>query len=422
MHPPMSPTVASTSFWSSLVAAAVLALAACTGASNNLGNSNNNNNQSCVTTPCGTGGSSIQTCTAQPSGGCSAVTYTVGSQSFTCNSCQGCTQAAQQAAMACLDEVGDGGTDSGGTQTCATAEQCGTAGDTYEECTTVDSLGGCLSIDYKTSDGRNFTCAGCMNCGTIATELQSYCATNPSPDAGTGTTACSAAVACGNTGDTYEECTTTGAGGACESISYKVSNGVSYTCSSCSDCTSAVESLDSFCAGTVTPVTNCTTWASCESSSLEYEQCTVSENGTCQSVYYETSDAQTFQCNSCSDCSAALSSVESYCESTVQPVTNCGAYSACGSTGVEYQLCTTSTGGSCTGEYYSTTDGNTFTCSGCDCTAASASLSSYCASLTGVTCDGTTCGAGDLCCTCSGTQECLSSNGGADTCASYGCQ
>jgi hypothetical protein len=103
-------------------------------------------------------------------------------------------------------------------------------------------------------------------------------------------------------------------------------------------------------------------------------------------------------------------------------VTTCGSYSACGSTGVEYQLCTTSTGGTCTGEYYSTTDGNTFTCSGCDCTAASSQLSSYCASLGGVSCGGTTCTSGELCCTCTGVQECLSSNGGSDTCASYGCQ
>ena len=227
-------------------------------------------------------------------------------------------------------------------------------------------------------------------------------------------------MSCGNTGYTYGECTTTSPSGTCESISYKISNDVSYTCASCSDCTSAVESLDAFCAGGA-PTTNCTTWAVCGTSSLEYEQCTVSDGGTCQSIYYQTSDSQTYTCNSCSDCSTALSNMENYCNSQSNPVTSCGAYSACGSTGVEYQLCTTTTGGTCTGEYYQTTDNNTFTCTGCDCTTASTQLSDYCASLD-ATCNGTTCASGDLCCICSGsTYECLSSGGGTETCANYGC-
>jgi hypothetical protein len=421
----MSPT-SSSSFWSALAATAAFVLAACSGASNGIGNGNGPA-PTCVSTPCGAGGNTIQTCTSQPQGGCSAVTYTVGSQSFSCNSCMGCTGAAEQAATACVGGgPGDGGTNDGsvdgGNQTCSAAMACGTNGDHYQECTTVDSMGGCLSIDYKTSDGRNFTCSGCQNCAGIAQNLQTYCATNPSGDAGTGTTTCSPALQCGNTGDTYQECTTTNGGGTCTGVAYRVSNGVSYTCASCSDCSSAIESLDSFCAGSVTPVTNCTTWAACSTSSLEYEQCTVSENGSCTSVYYETSDAQTFSCNSCADCSAALSSMESYCTSTVQPVTTCGAYSACGSTGVEYQLCTTTTGGTCTGEYYSTTSGNTYTCSGCDCTTASSQLSSYCASLTSGNVCSPACGSGDICCSCTGTLECLSSNNGVDTCASYGCQ
>jgi hypothetical protein len=406
------------SFWAALVATASLALAACSGASNGIGNGNGN--QTCTTTPCGAGGNSIQTCTGEPSGGCSQVTYTVGGQSFSCSSCQGCTSAAQQAAMACLSDPGDGGGGDGGNGTCSAAVPCGAGGRTYQECTTLGAGGACVSLDYKTSDGHNFTCAGCQECASVAENLQNYCATTPG-DGGNGNTSCSTAVSCGNTGTTYQECTTTGAGGACTSIEYKISNGVSYTCAGCGNCTAALESLDAYCAGTVNPTTSCTAWASCGSSSLDYEQCTTSLNGTCESIYYQSSDNQMFTCSSCSDCSAALSSLESYCASTVNPVTSCGAAAACGSTGVTYELCTTSSGGTCTSEYYSTSDGNTFTCTGCNCSTAGSQLSTYCASLTTSTCS-LTCTTGDICCTCSGTQECLSTNGGLDSCASYGCQ
>jgi hypothetical protein len=103
--------------------------------------------------------------------------------------------------------------------------------------------------------------------------------------------------------------------------------------------------------------------------------------------------------------------------------TSCGSQSACGSTGVTYDLCTTSQGGSCVSEYYATTDGQQYTCNSCsDCSAAVTSLNSYCASLSGTTCGATTCTSGNLCCTCTGVQQCLSSNGGTYTCASYGCQ
>ena len=170
----------------------------------------------------------------------------------------------------------------------------------------------------------------------------------------------------------------------------------------------------------MSPTTACTSWATCETSSLEYEQCTTSLSGTCQNIYYQTSDNQMFQCNSCSDCSAALSSMESYCSSTVTPVTTCGSFAACGSGTVEYQLCTTTTSGNCTSEYYSTTDGNSFTCTGCNCTTAATQLSSYCASLSGGSCS-LSCGTSQMCCTCTGTQECVGAGTGI-TCASYGCQ
>jgi hypothetical protein len=410
------------SFVAAIFASCALALAAsaCSGASNGIGNGNGNDGGmgmgTCVTTGCGSNGQTYQVCTTQPSGGCANITYSVGSQSWSCSSCgnPGCSSAAESAVQACLGSSGDGGTgDSSvtGHQTCSSQMQCGTNGRTYQECTTTSESGACISIDYKTSDGKAFTCPGCQNCSSAATELQNYCSM-------TTTSSCSTPTNCGTTGFTYEECTTT-SGGACESISYNVSNGSSFTCASCSDCTAAMQQLDNVCAGGGS--VSCTTMAQCETSQLTYQQCTVSQNGTCQSVYYETSDDMKFTCASCGDCSAALTGMENYCLDSGMSMTSCGASSPCGSTGVTYDLCTTTTGGSCTGEYYSTSDGQTYTCNGCDCTTASQQLSSYCASLTGTTCGATTCTSGDLCCNCSGTDECLTNTNPSLGCAAYQC-
>jgi hypothetical protein len=402
-----------TSFWAAVSAAACLAIAACNGASNGIGGGDGGaeaSNGNCSTVTCTANASTpFQLCQLPPVNGCDQSTYNVGSQSFPCNSCQGCATAEAQAQVACA-----GPPDAGGN--CASAVACGTAGTTYQECTTLGPNNACVSIDYKTSDGHNFTCPGCANCASIAENLQTYCSSNPSPDAGTGMTSCSTAVSCGNTGTTYEECTTAGAGGVCDAITYKVSNGTSFKCSSCSDCTAALQSLEAFCSGAAT--TNCTAAETCGTSALTYQQCTTSLSGTCESIYYQTSDGDTFACNSCSDCTAALSSMESYCASMVNPVTSCSADAACGTTGVTYELCTTTSGGTCTGEYYTTTDGNTFTCTGCDCTTASSQLTTYCASLSSA-CD-PACTGSQICCSCTGTLECIGTSG--DTCSDFGCQ
>jgi hypothetical protein len=256
---------------------------------------------------------------------------------------------------------GSGGSSSSsggdGTTTCSASTQCGAGGRTYQECTTVDSASGaCQSIAYKTSDGKQFTCHGCQSCSATATQLSDYCAGIPEDDGGTGTTTCSAAQACGTTGTTFQQCTTVSPAGTCSGIKYVVSNGLSYSCASCGDCTTAVTDLDSFCSGTAVPTTSCTSWAACGTSTLQYEECTTSLSGACQAMYYETSDTSMFQCNSCGDCTAAVSS-----------------------------------------------------------------MGSYCASMSGVTCGGTTCSTGFICCTCSGVQQCLNPSGGL-TCTSFGCQ
>lgn len=405
-------------------------LAGCSSASNGLGGGGH---QTCVPETCATGGETYQFCTTtDPStGACTGQGFSLNGQTFDCASCGQCTDAVQQVSAACEGTPGDGGTgsssgsssgggsgsSSGGSSggACSTPQQCGTGGRTYQECTNLNASGQCVAIVYKTSDGQSFTCPGCTSCTGVAQQLASYCASS-------GTESCTSSVPCGSSGLTYEECTTTGTGGACESIQYKVSSGQTYTCASCSDCTAAVDSLDTYCQNQGTATTNCTSWATCGSSSLTYETCTTSLNGACQSVYYQTSDGNTFDCNSCGDCSSASSSMQSYCASQAT-MTSCGSATACGNTGVTYEECETTTGGTCTSIYYTTTDGQTFTCNSCsDCSAASSSLSTYCASLTGTTCGTSTCSSGYLCCNCSGTEECLSSGGGLDTCASYGCQ
>ena len=401
-----------------------LALPACSGASSGLGGSGN-----CASASCGNG-QTLQTCV--PQSGCGNTTYSVNGQTFTCDSCtsQDCVQAAQQAANVCLGSgsssgggSGSGSGSGGGTTTCSAATQCGTGTRTYQECTTVSSLtGACTGIGYKTSDGMGFSCAGCTNCNDAAKKLSDYCSGITPDDGGTGVTSCSAAQACGTTGLTFQECTTVSTStGMCSGIAYNVSNGTSFDCASCGDCSAAVSSLDTFCQGGGTPTTTCGSASACGSNGYTYDLCTTSLNGVCQSMYYSTTSGQTYQCAACGDCTAAGTSVGSYCASMSQ-TTSCGTASACGNTGVTYDLCTTSTG-SCTSEYYSTSDGQQYTCNSCsDCSAAVTSLNSYCASLNTLACGTTTCTTGNLCCTCTGVQQCLSSNGGTYTCASYGCQ
>lgn len=408
-------------------------LSGCSSASNGLGGGGH---QNCAQASCATNGQTYQVCTATDptSGACTGQSFQINGQTFNCASCGDCSEAVQQVAAACEGSPGDGGTSSssgGGSGSssgsttngpCSAPQACGTGGRTYEECTNLSSSGECEAIVYKTSDGHSFTCPGCTSCSGVAEQLATYCETGSGNDGGTGVETCTSSVPCGSSGLSYEECTTTGSGGACESIRYKVSDGHDYTCASCSDCTAAVQSLDTYCQDQGTATTNCTTWASCGSSSLSYETCTTSLNSSCESVYYETTDGFTYTCNSCSDCSSAWSDMQSHCTSQTS-MTSCGSATACGNTGVTYQECETSTGGSCTSIYYTTTDGETFTCNSCsDCSSASSSLSSYCSSLSGTTCGSSTCTSGNLCCNCSGTLECLSSGGGIYTCSSYNCQ
>jgi hypothetical protein len=431
--------------WAALVGASLFALVAgCTASSAT--------SQNCVPSPCGNG-NTLNVCTTEDSNHvCLETKYDVGSQSFACNSCQDCATASSQAAQACAAGPGDGGGDGGGDgsngTTCATADPCGTKG-TYQECTTAGADGQCSQIVYKTSDGHTFTCAGC-SCSSAAVQLANYCAgtgdttaCGTSVTCGTGgltysecttssgsacvsveyqvsngatydcasctdcsaalqqvdtfcasqgnpTTTCGASSECGTGGLTYSECTTTSSTGSCESVAYEVSDGTSYTCASCSDCTNAYDQLNGYCASQ-DPTTTCGSSVTCGATGVTYSECTTSSGSTCDSIAYETTDGNTFTCASCSDCTAATESLDSYCAS-LDTTTSCATALACGSTET-YSECTTTTGGVCSSIYYQASDGTTYDCASCsDCTVASEDMTSYCADL-----PATTCGAAIMC-------------------------
>ncbi|HEY8040660.1 MAG TPA: hypothetical protein VIF15_12730 [Polyangiaceae bacterium] len=320
------------------------------------------NNQSCQSTPCGSG-TSIQVCTqTDAAGACSGISYAVGGKTFDCNSCTDCTQAAVDATQQCQAVLGGG---DGG---------IGTGND-----------GG----------------TGLGNCST------------PSP--------------CGSQGKTYQECTTLGAGGTCSNITYRTSDGQQFSCNGCSSCATAAQELAQYCtSGTGIGNTTCSSPTSCGTGGLSYQECTTtSATGQCTEIQFKVSDGQVYTCASCGNCTAASSQLSNHCAGTSTGGTTCSTSTACGSTGVTYDVCTTTNSlGTCTQIAYDTSDGQVFSCVGCsDCSSASTSLSNYCASLgsTGQQCGTTTCGSAATCCNCSGTPVCYTLTSGL-TCASYGCQ
>lgn len=377
---------------------------------------------SCVPTACGNG-ATFDVCTKTDSNDvCIAKENTVGGQSFVCNTCQDCGQANTQAAQACAGlGPGDGGSDAGNGTTCAAANPCGTSTVKYQECTTVGATGECASIAYRTTDGHTFTCSSCTSCTSAEQQLSSYCGStmDMGTDAGGPVTTCDSAVSCGSL--TYQECTTS-TNGACDSIAYQVSDGATYACASCGDCSAATSQLDDYCASQSQPTTTCGTSYDCGTGGLTYSECTTTSGGVCQSIEYQLSSGGGYTCASCSDCSAALDDVSSYCTSQSNGSTSCGGATACGTGGVTWSQCTTDTGSTCDDQYYSTTDGQTFACAACgDCSVAVSSLDSYCASLgTSSSLCTTTCGSAATCCDCSGTGVCYTLETG-ETCATFGC-
>lgn len=219
---------------------------------------------------------------------------------------------------------------------------CG-VGETMQVCTTTGAEGACASIAYEVG-GQSFACSSCTDCaqavelatqacGTAATTPPTMGTKNPPADAGSpppsgGSTSCEATVACGGAGGGYQECVTTGANGACASISFRTNDGQTFACSGC-ECTSAEQQLAGYCeaegptgdAGVGSEDagaggTTCSTAVACGSNGTTYQACTTTDGaGGCAQISYQTSDGQSFDCNGCSDCSSAIEQVTSYCES-----------------------------------------------------------------------------------------------------------
>jgi hypothetical protein len=273
-------------------------------------------------TPCGTSGVTYQECTKLAANGtCESIDYvTSDGHTFTCPGCTSCSSAAAQLAQYCANP---GGTP---TTTCSAAIACGSGGLTYEQCTTSNA-GACKSIEYRVSNGAVYTCASCSSCSAADQQLTSYCANQ-----GTPTTSCSSSTTCGSNGLTYTQCTTYSAGGTCESSTYEVSNGTAYTCASCSNCTSAYDSVQSYCSSQVSPTTSCSTSYACGSTGATYYTCTTSTGSTCDSITYETSTGNSWQCATCSDCTSAYDNMTNYCASLNGAscgTTTCGSTATC---------------------------------------------------------------------------------------------
>jgi hypothetical protein len=181
-----------------LVVAAGLLLAVAAGcnlftAADVAGDLVNNATPTCETVPCGT--TSMQVCTSTSvEGTCSGISYEVGSKTFSCASCTDCEEAATQASELCEGSPGTG---------------------PYPYPT------------YDASPGPSPT-------------------VDSGPSSPLGMASCSAAVPCGTSGATYEECVTTLSSGGCEAIAMTTSTGQTFACAGC-DCTQAAQELASYC-------------------------------------------------------------------------------------------------------------------------------------------------------------------------------
>jgi hypothetical protein len=278
---------------------------------------------------------------------------------------------------------------------------CG-AGSTLNVCTKEDSSHVCVGITYEVGS-QSFACNSCLDCATAQSQAAQACNGIGPGDGGGGdgsggdggNTNCATANACGNHG-TYQECTTLATDGSCKSIEYKTSDGHTFMCSSCSSCQGAASQLATYCAGTGGDVTTCGSTVSCGSNGLTYQQCTTSSDGVCVSVAYDVSNGAAYDCASCGDCSSAVTQLNAFCASQGNSTTSCASSIACGSGGLTYSECTTTSAtGVCQSVAYEVSNGVAYTCASCsDCTTAYDDTYSYCASQSTSTSCGsaTTCG------------------------------
>jgi hypothetical protein len=167
---------------------------------------------------------------------------------------------------------------------------------------------------------------------------------------------------------------------------------------------------------TSSPATNCQPTA-CPNGAT-YNYCT--RGNACA---YQVG-SQVFVCSSCDDCGQAATQAAQACANL--PVDDggsssggdagngqtCAAKTACGSTGLTQQECTTlGPDGQCSSIEYKTSDGKTFACNGCSCMTAEEQLSAYCANP-GTGNPVTTCTSAVSCGQELTYQQCTTTNGG----------
>jgi hypothetical protein len=173
--------------------------------------------------------------------------------------------------------------------------------------------------------------------------------------AGTHTTmSCGASTACGPTTTvTYAMCSTL-SGTDCVADAYLTSDGHSFPCGGCASCTSAYHDVLVYC-DSLAPSTTCDPPQPCGTSD-NYRLCTVTQGGTCQSAYYETSaGGGMFACARCGDCASAMDRAKLYCDSVGKPGGMCGSQTCstgqlccdCSATGFGYSCLTPSGNETC---------------------------------------------------------------------------
>jgi hypothetical protein len=172
------------------------------------------------------------------------------------------------------------------------------------------------------------------------------------------TMSCGAPIACGpTTSVTYAFCSTlTNGGNDCVANAYVTSDGQSFPCSAgCTECSSAYHDVLVYCAS-LAPSTTCAAAQPCGSASDTYQLCTVTQGGTCQSAYYETTaGGGMFSCAGCNDCASAENQVILYCDSNGGSSAKCGSEVCstgqlccdCFATGFGYSCLTPSGGETC---------------------------------------------------------------------------
>jgi hypothetical protein len=169
------------------------------------------------------------------------------------------------------------------------------------------------------------------------------------------TLSCGASTACGpTTSVTYALCSTE-SGTSCVAQAYTTSDGQSFPCGGCDSCSSAYHDVLVYCAS-LAPSTTCERAQPCGSASDTYRLCTVTQGGTCQSAYYETTaGGGMFDCAGCNDCVSAEQRVILYCDSNGGSTAMCGSEVCstgqlccdCFATGFGYSCLTPSGGETC---------------------------------------------------------------------------